>query len=138
MLEASPAEIALGLDDVAAAIDACLTCVQVCSSCADSDLAEPEVQGMRRCIALDQTCADVCGVTARILSRPAQWNEFVAHRLLQACTRACTECADECAKHADHHRHCAICEKACRACAYACGVLLDTEAFAELQNLAGG
>jgi hypothetical protein len=137
MLAASPAKVALDAADVAAAIDACLTCAQTCTACSDSDLAEDNVDAMRRCIALDQTCADVCTTVARVLSRPAHWDHIVVHRLLQACVQACTSCAEECAGHADHHRHCAICAKACRACAQACGTLLEDEAFAELQKLAG-
>ena len=138
MLDASPATIALDVADLAAAIDACLNCVQACSACADADLSEADVNDMRRCIALDQTCADVCATTARTLSRPANWDRVVAHHLLRACVRACIECAEECAHHADHHRHCAICERACRACVRACNALLEAEAFEELQKLAGG
>ena len=138
MLAASPVEIPLNLDGVAAAIDACLTCEQTCTSCADSDLAEPDVAELSRCVALCLECADVCWLVARTLSRPARWDHFVVHRLLQACVRTCTSSAEECARHAEHHRHCAICAKVCRACARACSELLDDEAFEELQKLAGG
>ena len=138
MLEASPTATPLGADQVADAIDACLACLQACTSCADEDLAEDEVEDMRLCIALDQNCADVCGVTARLLSRPAHWNPFVIHRVLQACVQDCADCAEECARHAAHHRHCAICERVFRACVQACNTLLDTETFEELQKLAGG
>jgi len=115
MLESSPTGVPLGISEVAAAIDACFDCEQACRS-----------------------CADVCDVTARVLSAPGAWNEFVVHRLLQACVRVCTNCAEECARHAAHHRHCAICEQVCRVCIQACSRLLDAEAFAELQKLAGG
>lgn len=137
MLDASPVSVDLGAAEVAAAIDACLNCVQACTACADADVVEEDVEEMRTCIALDQNCADVCAVTARALSRPAHSDRFVVHRLLQACSRLCEECAEECARHADHHRHCAICEKACRACARACNALLEAEAFEELEKLAG-
>jgi uncharacterized membrane protein len=137
MLDASPVKVELGATDVAAAIDACLNCLQSCVSCANSDLAEDDFEEMRRCIAIDQNCADICDVTARVLSRPAFSDDFVVHRLLQACVRVCTLCAEECHKHAHHHRHCAICEKACLACVYACNALLDAEAFEELGKLAG-
>jgi len=138
MLETSPTNVPCGVADVAAAIDACLSCVQVCTTCADADLAEEDVDELRTCIALDLRCADVCDLTARVLSRPAHWDQFVVHRLLQACVRTCTSCADECARHAAHHRHCAICEKSCRACAHACNALLESEAFVALQRVAGG
>jgi hypothetical protein len=138
MLETSPVEIPLDLDDVAAAIDACLTCVQTCTSRADFDLAEKEVAAMSRCAALCVECADVCGLVARSLSRAASWDHVVIHRLLGACARTCTNSAEECARHAEHHRHCAICATACRACARACNDLLEDDAFKELQKLAGG
>jgi hypothetical protein len=137
ILDASPSGVPLGVAEVATAIDACLNCVQACTSCADADLAEDDIHEMRTCIALCLNCADVCEVTARVLSRPAHWEHFVVHRLLQACVRTCTSSADECARHAEHHRHCAICEKACRVCLQTCSALLDAEAFEELQKLAG-
>src|SRR5437763_10966373 len=136
MLDASPTGVPLGVAEVAAAIDTCLNCVQSCTSCADSDLVEPDVQEMRACIALCLTCADVCGLVARILSRPAQSDHVVVDRLLQACVRECTLCAEECDRHAEHHRHCAICAKACRACEAACKSLLDAELLRELEKLA--
>jgi uncharacterized membrane protein len=137
MLDASPGSVPLGAEEVAAAIDACLNCLQSCVSCANSDLFEDDVEEMRRCVALDENCADICDVTARILSRPRESDDFVVHRLLQACVRVCTACAEECHKHAHHMRHCAVCEKACLACVYACNKLLEAEAFEELQKLAG-
>lgn len=137
MLDAEPTDVPIGTEDVAAAIDTCLSCLQACTSCADADLAEPDVGDLARCAALCLTCADVCDVTARLLSRPAHWELFVVHRSLQACVRTCTDSADECAKHAHHHRHCAVCEKVCRECIQACEALLEAETFAELNRLAG-
>jgi hypothetical protein len=132
MLDASPTGVPLGVAEVAAAIDACLGCLQACTSCADADLAEEDVGELSTCAALCLTCADVCDVTARILSRPARGDNLVVQRLLQACVRACTSSAEECHRHAAHHRHCAICEQVCRTCIDACTSLLDAEAFAEL------
>jgi hypothetical protein len=137
MLEALPFDVPLDVGDVANAIDASLSCLQACRSCADGDLGEDDLGDLRRCIALDQRCADICDVTARVLSQPGEWDEVVVHGLLQACVRASTACAEECARHAAHHRHCAICEKACRACVAACSALLEDEAFQQLQKLAG-
>lgn len=122
---------------MAAAVDACLNCVQACTSCADADLVEPDVERLSECIALCLSCADVCDLIARILSRPAQSDGAIVDRLLQACVRECALCAEECARHAEHHRHCAICAKVCRACEAACGVLLATESLAALEKLAG-
>jgi hypothetical protein len=138
MLESSRVSVPLDVAEVAAAIDACLDCVQSCTTCADADLVEPDVEELRDCVALDHNCADVCDLTARLLSRAAPWDPFVIHRVLQACVRVCEACAEECARHAAHHVHCAICERVCRVCVQACNALLDAEAFEELQKVAGG
>ena len=132
MLDASPTGIPLGAAEVAAAIDACLACLQACTSCADADLVEEDVGDLSTCSALCVTCADVCHVTARVLSRPARADNVVVQRLLQACVRTCTSSAEECHRHAAHHRHCAICEQLCRTCIDACASLLAAEAFAAL------
>jgi hypothetical protein len=126
ILDAVPTGVPLNTDEIAAAIDACLSCVQTCTTCANADLAEEDIDELRICAALCITCADVCDVTARVLSRPAQWDQFIVHHLLEACVRACESSAEECGRHAHHHRHCAICEQVCRTCAQACAALLDT------------
>jgi hypothetical protein len=122
LLDASPVHVTHDVEQVAAAIDACLTSAQVCTACADSDSVEHDLAELGNCIALNQECADVCTITARVLSRPAH------------CARICRLCAEECARHA-HHRHCAICEQACRACVDACSALLAAEALEELEKL---
>lgn len=134
LLDASPIHITHDVAQVAAAIDACLTSAQACIACADSDSAEHDLAELGNCIALNQECADVCTITARVLSRPAHWDHFTVDRQLQACARICRLCAEECARHA-HHRHCAICEVACRACVDACSALLAAEALEELEKL---
>jgi hypothetical protein len=133
MIGAVPGGVPLGADAVAAAIDACLRCVQSCTTCANADLAEDDVAEMRRCIARCLSCADVCDATARLLSRPAYADPAVILPLLQACVGTCTSSAEECARHAPHHVHCAICEKVCRACVEACRALLGGEPFAALR-----
>ena len=129
MLDAHPAAVPVGAAELAAAIDACLTCVQACTACADSDLIEPDVATLRACIALNLMCADICDTTARVLSRPAQWDLLTVRDLLATCVRSCTACAEECDRHAEHHRHCAICAEVSRACLLACTALLEGEAF---------
>jgi hypothetical protein len=137
MLEASPVQTELGIEAVADAIDACLTCAQTCTSCTNSDLAEPDVADMARCIALCITCADVCLTTMRVLSSSFAADHRVTHHVLRACVVTCTNSAEECHRHAPHHPHCGICEKACRACQQACETLLQAEAFQQLEKLGG-
>lgn len=129
MIDAVPGALPLGADGVAAAIDACLRCVQSCTTCANADVAENDIAEMRRCIAQCLNCADVCDATARLLSRPAYSDPAVILPLLQACVGTCTSSAEECARHASHHAHCAICEKVCRACVEACTALLASDEF---------
>jgi hypothetical protein len=129
MLHTSPADLPVEAAELATATDACLTCVQACAACADSDLIEEDVVTLRACIALDLVCADICDATARVLSRPAQWDLLTVRDLLTACVRSCMTCAEECDRHAKHRRHCAICAEACRACIRACTVLLESTAF---------
>ncbi len=125
MLAAAPVPIELGLEGVAASVDACMATTQACTSCANSCLGEDDVAQMTRCIALCDECADVCTTTLRALSRPFGADRLATERLLSACVQACTNCAEECHRHAAHHRHCAICERACRACLDACAALLE-------------
>ena len=129
MLDAFLAAVPVGAGELAAAIDACLTCVQACTACADSDLIEPDVATLRACVAINVVRADICDATARVLSRPGQWDLLTVRDQLVTCVRSCTACAEECDRHAEHHRHCAICAEVCRACLRACTALLAGEAF---------
>jgi hypothetical protein len=138
MLETSPATIEFEISAVATAIDGSMHAAQACTSCVDACLAEDDVAELRTCILLCVSCSDVCDMTARTLSRPAGADHLVLHRLLQACVRTCQKSAEECDRHAAHHRHCEVCARACRQCIQACSRLLDDQAFAELQKLAGG
>jgi hypothetical protein len=131
MLEASPACRYRSAADVAAAIAACLESAQACTSCADSDLVEPDVDTLRDCIALDLACADICVATAWVLSRPEHLDRELATSQLESCIRVCTACAEECERHAAHHRHCGICAAACRACVTACEKALETEGLSD-------
>lgn len=138
MLEAAPTEVTLDIGELVVAIEACLEALQACTACADESLAEDDVKDLRVCIALCELCADTCTVTARALSRPSHRDHAVIHGLVRACLGTCTSCAEECERHAQHHRHCAICARTCRLCERACTELLETEALQQLQNLAGG
>jgi hypothetical protein len=127
MLDSVRTTAQLPTAEVATAIDACLRCIQTCTTCANADLVEEDVDGLRRCAALCVNSADVCDVTARLLSRPAYSDMSVINSMLQACVLTCENSAEECARHAHHHRHCAICEGVCRACVEACSALLDAQ-----------
>ena len=107
------------------AIDAASACTQICTACADACLAEEMVADLRRCIRLDLECADICDVTARMLSRQTEPNVALLRAQLAVCVEACRLCADECALHAKMHEHCRLCAESCRTCEEVCVRLLD-------------
>jgi hypothetical protein len=120
MLDAYPAEINMDRGRLAGAIDTILDCAQACTACADACLSEEMVADLRTCIRSDLDCADICGTTARVLSRHTGYDANLSRAVLQACAVACRSCGDECARHAEMHEHCRICAEACRACEKAC------------------
>jgi hypothetical protein len=124
MLSTYPAEINFDRARLARAIDALAACAQACTACADACLSEQNVAVMAKCIRTDLDCADICAITARVLSRHTGYDANITRSLLQACATACHSCADECQKFAGMHEHCRICAEACRVCEAACRELL--------------
>ncbi len=98
-------------------------CAEVCSTCADACLSEPHAAKLTECIRLNQDCADVCDVTARLIARAGHRDRETLDGLLRACVAcvaACRACAEECGRHAEDMEHCAICADMCRQCEEAC------------------
>ena len=85
MLEAHPRSSVLDRDLLLRCIDECIECAATCTSCADADLAEPDVGEMIRCIRLCLDCADVCQATARILIRQTEPDLGVLRAEIEAC-----------------------------------------------------
>ena len=126
MLEAHPHSLALDRALLLRCIEECVDCAATCTSCADADLAEPDVAEMVRCIRLCLDCADSCETTGRILIRQTEPDFGVLRAQVRACATSCQACSAECEKHATHHEHCRICAEVCRRCEQACEVLLAT------------
>jgi hypothetical protein len=124
MLETYPAEINLDRRLLAATIDALIGCSEACTACADACLSEQDIAQLAKCIRTNMDCADICGTTARVLSRQTGHDANISRTLLEACAMACKTCGDECTQHADMHEHCRICADACRDCERACRDLL--------------
>jgi len=120
MLDTNPGKKIFASEPLSQCIEACFDCAQTCSACADSCLGEPKLDMLRRCIRLDQDCADICLATGKVLSRQQLADVRVVRSLLEACLCACAAAGDECAHHASHHEHCRICTESCRRCARAC------------------
>jgi hypothetical protein len=124
MLSSNPSrtrDIRPGLADC---IVACNECMQACLACADACLAEEQAMSLRRCIRLNQDCADICGVTAAVFTRAFEPELGVLRAQLETCALACATCGAECQRHAHHHEHCEVCAEACRRCEEACRNLL--------------
>ncbi|GAB7039120.1 four-helix bundle copper-binding protein [Catenuloplanes niger JCM 9533] len=126
MLDTYPRTINLDRAKLAATIDALIACAEACTACADACLSEDGVAELTTCIRTNLDCADVCGATARVLSRHTGYDANITRDLLEACVTVCRACGDECGSHAGMHEHCRICADACRACELACRDLLTT------------
>ena len=113
-----------GMNQLADCIASCYDCAQACTSCADACLAEAEVEALRRCIALNLACANVCPATGAVATRLTEREPSLLLAQLRACAEACRACGDECERHAGHMEHCRVCATACRECQQACQGLL--------------
>ena len=125
LIDTHPAEINLDRDLIADAVQATMQCAQSCTACADACLSEQQVDQLRKCIRSNLDCADICGTTARVLSRHTGHDANITRTQLEACIQACNSCGDQCAQHANMHEHCRICAKECHRCAEACQLLLN-------------
>lgn len=110
---------------MAECILACVECAQACIACADACLAEKQVLELRRCIRLNQDCADICDTTARVLSRLYEGDRMVLRAQVEACAVSCATCGAECQRHGHHHEHCKVCAEACRRCEEECRKLMQ-------------
>ena len=95
-------------------IEACHACTVACHHCAASCLRDPELEAMKRCIALDLDCAETCAYAAAMMARDSQY----ARAICALCAKVCEECGTECAKH--EAQHCQECARACQECAQVC------------------
>lgn len=107
-----------------AAIEACLNCEISCIACTDVCASENQGDELVRCMRLTQDCADVCGVTARLLARLSEADETVVMAQVEACVVATAGCAAECARHALEHHQCLACAESCERCHALCLALI--------------
>ena len=95
-------------------IEACQVCVLACEHCATACLREHDIHDVKRCIELDRSCADICALSVREMTRGSPFVEEV----LELCAEVCNACANECSGHS--MSHCQVCAQACRYCAQTC------------------
>jgi hypothetical protein len=100
-------------------IESCFECASACWICADAGLNEENALGLKECIKLSLTCAEVCATTAKVLISCDDDFEC-ARAQLKACMDQCEMCMNECMKYSEEHEHCLICVKCCEACFKIC------------------
>lgn len=122
MLLATPSHHGLDNAVLGEAINTLGAAAQASAACADACLDEYDLR--RECVVACLTNADVCEITARVLSRTARWDLSVVHSLVDAAAKACSSCATSCEAHADTAKHCAVCAEDCRRAERACQQLL--------------
>ena len=120
MFRTHPAPASDAGEEAFALVQAAAECAYCCTTCADACLQEEHVAELRKCIRLNQDCAEICSTTALLISRPGEQDRPALRAQLEACIAICRACAEECERHAGMHEHCAICAECCRACAEAC------------------
>src|SRR5262245_27795464 len=124
MLDTDPSAALLDKQVLARCIDTCLECVQACTTCADADLGEKMVADLVKCARLNLDCADMCGTTARVLSRQTGYDRDLTRSVVQAFAQACRVSGDECGRHAQMHEHCRVCAEVCHRCQHVCEEVL--------------
>jgi hypothetical protein len=131
MLNQHPRALPTSRESYAEAVSMLAMCEQICVSCADACLGEIEhLHHLVRCIRLNQDCSDICGATARLLTRQTDSESSLVQAQVHVCVLACQLCADECFAHASTHGHCATCADTCRCCQESCNRLLaEMESF---------
>lgn len=120
MFQHHPAPASDAGEEAFALVQAAAECTYCCTTCADACLEEDDPASLRECIRLNLDCAEICSVTAKMISRPGTQDPAVLRAQLDACVAACRACAEECDEHADMHEHCRVCAECCRECARAC------------------
>jgi|SRR5581483_8347792 hypothetical protein len=120
MFETHPRKFAQNEGLWVESITATWSCAESCVACADACLGEDQVEMLRRCIRLCLDCAEVCEVTARLLTRQTETDNSLIEAQLQACIVACQVCGVECERHSSDMAHCEICSIACHRCEKAC------------------
>lgn len=101
--------------DMNSCIRACSTCHEVCVETIAYCLAKGGAHADPSHIALLQTCADICQISADAMRRGAN----VHVHTCGACAEICAACAQACASMGDDDQM-RRCAEACRSCAAEC------------------
>jgi hypothetical protein len=101
-------------------IDACYECATACKHCANACLDEKDIKMLVQCIKLDNDCAAICVLSAKMMANGSQF----LNKICALCAEVCEACAKECGKHSDLD-HCKKCAEACRKCTEECRAMSE-------------
>lgn len=118
------AKSGLSSDVLAAAVDALQEGEEIVAACSMGMLGAQDALQLAPAISRDLDCADILGVTRRILTRGSGPDHTLITAQLEACLLACERSYELCSRHADHHAHCRMCADATRRCADMCRQVL--------------
>jgi hypothetical protein len=116
LLDAYPAETGMPPRLLGKAVDKLYECAGVCLTCADAAAAEqdPEKIVMSiKCVRLDNDCADLCTVTARILARQTGYDAPTTMAVIEA-TRTVLRASADAAEEFQEIPYFGLSAKACR------------------------
>ncbi|AYD39644.1 four-helix bundle copper-binding protein [Clostridium fermenticellae] len=95
-------------------IDECNKCAQKCYECFKACLNEPDVQNRKNCISVLIECAQMCQMSASLMSM----DSCSVKEHCRICANICDKCAQECGMFKE--QHCQICMQECKKCADEC------------------
>jgi len=124
MLKTHPYPPVIEMKKLLSGIKAINGCAKISTICADACVGEKNLM-LTRCIRSCLDCADICGTTAKILSRQTETDIDMLRDQLKACAVACNKCGQDCEKHAMMYEHCRICADVCFSCEETCNDLLE-------------
>jgi hypothetical protein len=124
VIQAHPQPTSLEREALLRCVTECFDCSAACTSCADANLAEPDLQELVHCTRLCLDCSDVCVATGRLVTRQTTPDFEVLRAAIETCATSCRVAGKECERHATHHEHCRFCAESCRRCEEACNALL--------------
>ena len=111
-------------DPLAQAIDACLSLVVICTTCAEICGPEEGPGGafMRACL----DCAESCSAAAVSAQRREDGSEAVVRAELEACIAACRAVVAHCESHGSSDGPCQVCAEECRRCLARCEAAVES------------
>lgn len=110
---------------VAASIERCQSCAEVCIACAHACMDNPAAYDLRACIRMNFDCADTCVLAAKLLSRSELPKRELVIRALDLTMAVCRACAEECERHIGERECCREAALECRSCEEACTLAIQ-------------